>query len=299
VRLRLGIVTPVVHINPRFEPPSWETTGTADDVAVVVREAERLGYDWVAASEHIAIPGEATGVRGPRYWDPVATLSYVAAHTNRIGLLSHVVVLSYHHPLEIIKRWGTLDVISHGRVILGVGVGSLQAEFELLGHAFAGRGERADDALRAIRASWGERQPVYEGTHFRFSDFIVEPCGLPRPLEIWIGGRTRRSLRRAIALGDAWIPFRLLLDDFRRMFSDPEIRDLLMARPKPLQIILAPEPPLDPAGDPGPTADVLRDLVDVGATGFSLRFRHYSRTHYVEQLHALQELVRETVAVRS
>lgn len=290
--LRIGLVTPVVHINPRFDPPSWETTGTADDVVFVAQEAERLGYDWVAASEHIAIPADATGVRGPRYWDPVATLSFVAAHTKRIALLSHVVVLSYHHPLAIVKRWGTVDVISHGRVILGVGVGSLQPEFELLGHAFEGRGERADDALRAIRASWGVRQPVYDGTHFTFRDFTVEPCGLPRPLEIWIGGRTRRSLRRAIALGDAWIPFRLLLDDFRTLFADPEIRDLMAARAAPLQMVLAPEPPLDPGGDPSGTASFLRSMVEVGATGFSVRFRHHSRTHYVEQMEALQEVVR-------
>jgi len=292
MKLRLGIVTPVVHINPRFEPPSWESSGNIDDIVVVAQEAERLGYDWVAASEHIAIPVDATGIRGPRYWDPVATLSYVAAHTRRIGLLSHVIVLSYHHPLEIVKRWGTVDVLSHGRVILGVGVGSLEPEFALLGHAFEGRGARADDSLRAIRASWGERTPSYQGSHFRFSDVVVDPCGLPRPLEIWIGGRTRRSLRRAITLGDGWIPFRLLLDDFRTLFADPEIAELLGAREKPLQMILAPEPPLDPAGDPSGTAARLAALVEVGATGFSVRFRHHSRTHYVEQMAALQELVR-------
>ncbi len=155
VRLRLGIVTPVVHINPRFDPPSWESTGTIEDILAVAKAAERFGYDWVACSEHIAIPLSATDVRGPRYWDPVTTLSFVAASTARVSLLSHVVVLGYHHPLELVKRWGTLDVASGGRVILGVGVGSLQPEFELLGHRFHGRGERADDAVRAIRASWG------------------------------------------------------------------------------------------------------------------------------------------------
>ncbi|HTZ10368.1 MAG TPA: TIGR03619 family F420-dependent LLM class oxidoreductase [Acidimicrobiales bacterium] len=291
MKLRLGIVTPVVHINPRFEPPSWESTGTIDDIVVVAQEAERLGYDWVAASEHIAIPLDATGVRGPRYWDPVATLSYVAAHTRRIALLSHVVVLSYHHPLEIVKRWGTVDLLSHGRVILGVGVGSLQPEFELLGRRFEGRGDRGDDAIRAIRAAWGQSVPSYQGPHFRFADFVVEPSGLPRPVEIWVGGRTRRSLRRAITLGDAWIPFRLLLEDFRALFADPEIAELVARRGRPLEMILAPEPPLDPAGAPQDTLDRLRTLVDVGATGFSLRFRHHSRTHYVEQMAALQELV--------
>jgi len=292
MNLRIGIVTPVVHINPRFDPPPWETTGTIDDIVVVTQEAERLGYDWVAASEHIAIPADATGIRGPRYWDPVATLSFVAAHTRRVALLSHVVVLSYHHPLEIVKRWGTVDVLSGGRVILGVGVGSLQPEFELLGHAFEGRGERADDSLRAIRAAWGQHAPSYQGTHFAFSDFIVDPSGIDRPLEIWIGGRTRRSLRRAITLGDAWIPFRLLADDFRSIFADPEIRSLLDARATPLQCILAPEPPMDPSDDPEGTMTLLRTLVEVGATGFSVRFRHQSRDHYVEQMAAFQELVR-------
>jgi probable F420-dependent oxidoreductase len=259
---------------------------------VVAQEAERLGYDWIAASEHIAIPADATGVRGPRYWDPIATLSYLAAHTRRVSLLSHVAVISYHHPLEIVKRWGTLDVISSGRVILGVGVGSLQPEFELLGRQFEGRGDRADDSLRAIRAAWGERCPTYQGTHFSFSDFIVEPSGVPRPLEIWVGGRTRRSLRRAIEHGDGWIPFRLNHDDFAKLFGDPEIKDLMEARAKPLEIIIPPDPPVDPGGDPLGTTEVLGSLLEVGATAFSLRFRHHSRTHYVEQMAALQEIVR-------
>lgn len=288
--LRMGLVTPVVHINPRFDPPAWESTGTIDDLVVIADQAEALGFDWVAASEHIAIPVSATDVRGPRYWDPIAALSYLAAHTRRISLLSHVAVLGYHHPLEIVKRWGTLDVISGGRVILGVGVGSLEPEFALLGHPFAGRGERADDALAAIRAAWGERVPHYQGPHYEFSDFVVEPSGLARPLEIWVGGRTRRSLRRAIAFGEGWIPFRLLRDDIARLLADPEIAELRAARDAPLEVIVAPDPPIDPGGDPEGTAAFLRGLLEAGATGFSLRFRHKSRTHYVEQMAALMEL---------
>jgi probable F420-dependent oxidoreductase len=291
VKLRLGIVTPVVHINPRFDPPSWESTGTIEDVLAVARAAERFGYDWVACSEHIAIPLDATNVRGPRYWDPITTLSFVAASTERISLLSHVVVLGYHHPLELVKRWGTLDVASHGRVILGVGVGSLQAEFELLGHQFDGRGERSDDALRAIRASWGVREPVYSGPHFAYSGFVVDPSGLPRPLDIWVGGRTRRSLRRAIELGDAWIPFRLKLDDLRPILSDPKVNDAIAARDRPFSLIFPPDPPLDPAGAPDEAAEVVRGFAALGATGLSLRFRHHSRSHYIEQLQAMHELV--------
>ncbi len=291
MKLRLGIVTPVVHINPRFDPPSWESTGTIDDVLAVATAAEGFGYDWVACSEHIAIPLEATKVRGPRYWDPITTLSFVAASTERISLLSHVVVLGYHHPLELVKRWGTLDVASHGRVILGVGVGSLQPEFELLGHRFEGRGERSDDALRAIRASWGVREPSYSGSHFAFSGFVVDPSGLPRPLDIWVGGRTRRSLRRAVELGDAWIPFRLKLGDLRPILADPEVEEAIAGRDRPFGLIFPPDPPLDPAGAPDHAAEVVRGFAELGATGLSLRFRHHSRTHYIEQLQAMRELV--------
>jgi probable F420-dependent oxidoreductase len=201
--LGLGIVTPVLHMNPRFDPPEWEATASVDDVVAVVQQAEKLGYDWVACSEHIAIPSAASTVRGGRYFDPFSTLGYLAAKTARVGLLTHMTVLPYHHPLELVKRLGTLDVLSAGRVIAGVGVGSLQPEFEVLGHAFGGRGERSDDAIRAIRAAWGERMPAYHGPYYDFEGFIVEPSGLPREIEVWVGGRTRRSLRRALELGEA------------------------------------------------------------------------------------------------
>ena len=91
--------------------------------------------------------------RGTRYWDPLATLGYLAARTQRIRLATNVLVLAYHHPLEIAKRYGTLDKVSNGRLILGVGVGSLKEEFDLLGAPFDDRGPRGDDALRALRAS--------------------------------------------------------------------------------------------------------------------------------------------------
>jgi probable F420-dependent oxidoreductase len=291
VKLDLGIVTPVVHVNPRFDPPRWEDEGTVEDVVAVARAADRLGYRWVACSEHVAIPVAATDVRGPRYWDPVATLGFLAAHTERVSLLSHVIVLSYHHPLEVVKRWGTVDLISHGRVILGVGVGSLEGEFALLGRDMADRGARSDDAMRAIRAAWGDRRPTYEGSHFSFHDVVVDPAGLDRPLEMWVGGRTRRSLRRAVELGDAWMPFRLLQAELREILAAPAVRTAIEARDRPFGLVFPPEPPLDPLADPDGTAAVVREFADLGATGLSLRFRHHSRTHFLEQMEAMQELV--------
>jgi alkanesulfonate monooxygenase SsuD/methylene tetrahydromethanopterin reductase-like flavin-dependent oxidoreductase (luciferase family) len=82
----LGIITPVLHLNPRFDPPAWETTATVDDVVTIVQRAEALGFDWVGCSEHIAVPADGQSGSGSRYWDPFSTLGYLAAKTDRIGL---------------------------------------------------------------------------------------------------------------------------------------------------------------------------------------------------------------------
>ncbi len=293
--LALGIVTPGLHMNPRFDPPEWETTATVDDVVTVVQQAEELGYDWVSCSEHIAIPAAASTVRGGRYFDPFSTLGYFAAVTSRVGLLTHMVVLPYHHPLELLKRLGTLDVLSGGRVIAGIGVGSLQPEFEVLGHTFEGRGERADDAIRALRASWGRRTPSYDGTHYHYEGFIVEPSGLPREVEVWVGGRTRRSLRRALELGDAWMPFGMKVDELAGLLTDTQTLEGLARyadeHGRPLKLHLAPEPPIDPLGQPEETAEFLGHYVALGATGFSLRFDHHSAAHFAEQMAATKSVI--------
>src|SRR6202011_2576133 len=132
------------------------------------------------------------------YWDPLPTFGYLAARTERIRFATYVLVLGYHHPLAIAKRYGTLDRISNGRLILGVGVGSLHEEFELLGADSPDRGARGDDALRALRTSFGRRQPEYHGEFYDYEGVLVDPCGMQQTVPLWIGGRTARSLRRAV-----------------------------------------------------------------------------------------------------
>jgi probable F420-dependent oxidoreductase len=306
--LALGLVSPIVNLNPRFDPPAWEIEGTVDDLVAVARAADRLGYHWVSCPEHVAVPVALADRRGGRYFDPVATLAYLAAATERIGLLSHVVVLGYHHPLALVKQYGTLDLLSGGRVILGVGVGSLEAEFDLLGAEFIDRGARADDALGAIRAAFGQPEPSYEGAVYSFSGFRVEPSGVQDRLPIWVGGRTRRSLRRALAHGDGWIPFGLDADALGTMLADPQVAELLSQRAGaagsaggqvepdepgavPFELVLAPEPPLDPVGDPDATLATVERYRAMGATGLALRFVSRSRDHYLEQLAALRQIV--------
>jgi probable F420-dependent oxidoreductase len=297
--VQLGIITPIVNLNPRFEAPEWERDGTMDDVVVIAQEAERLGYGWVSCPEHVAIPEEVASVRGGRYFDPLVTLSYVAASTDSIGLLTHVLVLGYHHPLEIVKRYGTLDGASGGRVVLGLGVGSLQAEFDLLGVEFEGRGERADDSLRALRAAFGRERPDYQGSHYRFSGFVVEPCGLDRAISLWVGGRTRRSLRRALELGDGWIPFGLAADELRALLTAAPTAQALAGRQGHFEVILAPEPVLDPVRDPAGARRCVQTYAEIGATGLNLRFKHRSRSQYLEQLAALADVASEAGVLRS
>lgn len=296
--MRLGVVTPVVSRNPRVEPPPWETDAGAEDVVAVAVAAESLGYSWVGCPEHVAVPVEATAQRGARYWDPLVTLAFVAARTERIGLLPHVTVLGYHHPLALVKRWGTLDVVSGGRVVLGVGVGSLAGEFELLGAEFADRGRRADDALRAVRAAWGTPTPRYAGEVYAFADVVVDPCGLARHLPIWVGGRSARSLRRALELGDGWIPFGRSVDELAGLLARPEVRARCEARDPslpPFEVVLAPDPPLDPTGDRSGTARAVEAWAAAGASAFAVRVRHRSRDECIEQLAALVRVVDEVV----
>jgi probable F420-dependent oxidoreductase len=292
--VRLGIVTPVVILNPRFDPPAWERQGGIDDIVAVARSAERLGYEWVSCPEHVAIPAEIAGVRGGRYWDPITALSFVAAATRTIRLLTHVLVLGYHHPLEVVKRFGSLDAASGGRVVLGVGVGSLKQEFELLGAPFDDRGAHADDAIRAIRASFGRPAPVYRGTHYDFSGFVVDPCGVQTDVRIWVGGRTRRSLRRALELGDGWVPFGLDLGKLEAMVRDGAMAAAISERGPGFDLVFAPEPALDPAGDPEGAAATMRAYRAIGATVLALRFRHQSKAHYLEQLEAMRTVTERT-----
>lgn len=289
VTMRAGIVTPVLTALPRAHA-GWERDAGITEVERVVLEAERLGYDHATCSEHVAIPHKVAESRGATYWDPLATFSYLAARTSTISLATFVLVVGYHHPLAIVKRYGTLDRISGGRLVLGLGVGSLEAEFDLLGAEFEGRGSRADDAIRALRACWGHEEPEYHGSHFDISGLVVRPTAGRTDVSVWIGGRSRRSLRRAVELGHAWTPFGMSHDEVRAAIGAARDTDAWHARTDALDIGLQP-PPLDPTAD----RDSARFAVDAaraaGATMLNLRFVHHSVDHYCEQLGAMREVL--------
>ena len=282
--MRFGLTTPIVTRHPANDAAWTEDAGPAE-LSKIALAADRLGYHHLTCSEHTAIPTSVAPVRGARYYDPLATFGFLAAQTTRLRFVTHVLVLPYHHPLEIAKRYGTLDRLSGGRLVLGVGVGTLAEEFALLGAPFEGRGALYEDALRALRAAFGTREPSYAGTHFRFGGQIVDPCGVQARIPIWLGGRTPRSLRRALVFGDGWDPFGLSLADLEAMLASarrwPEWRT-------PFELVLSLEEKLDPtdAGERDRLLALLERYRGLGATTMNLRFRHASLAQYLAQLDA-------------
>lgn len=279
--MRIGVSTPVVVQVPGVAA-EWERDAGIEDLRTVARAADSLGFEYLTCSEHVAVPAADAQARGAVYWDPLATLGFLAACTSRIRLATSVIVLGYHHPLEIAKRYGTLDRVSGGRLTLGVGVGSLAAEFELLGAQFGDRGRRADDALRALRASLSTTRPAYDGEFYQYDSVVVEPCAAQPRVPIWVGGRTRRSLRRAVELADGWMPFGLSAGQLSELLSTVDV-------PADFDIVL-PVGPLDPSGDRERAARRLRALDDLGATAVTCTLAATSAGHYCDQLEALRAI---------
>ena len=291
--VRFGVATPVVTPLPPRKGTWEEHADGPEALRRIAIAADQLGYDYLTCSEHVGIPTPIAEVRGGRYYDPLATFGFMAALTQRIRFLTNVVVLPYHHPLAIAKRYGTLDLLCGGRLILGIGVGSLREEFELLDAEFAERGEIYSDAIAALRSAWGERLPRYAGPHYAFDDFIIDPSSPRRELPIWLGGRTPRSLRRALAAGDGWDPFGMTLDQIRALLDRARDWPEWWERETPLDVALGLQEAFD-ITRPG-QAEAMRGLVrrtrEAGATHIHVSFRSESLDHYLDQLERFQREV--------
>ena len=270
--MKLGVTTPVVTLN-RATAVAWEHTAGTEDLVSIAEAADRLGYDFLTCSEHVAIPVERVERRGAVYWDPLATLSFLAARTSRIRLATHVLVLGYHHPAQLVKQYSTLDRLSGGRVVLGVGAGALEEEFDLLGAEFEGRGREADRAIREIRLHWG--RPEVDG-------FVFEPASERTDVEVWVGGRTGLSLRRAVELGNGWVPFAM---DRDKMIAALERYE----RPAGFEVILWAHG-LDPLSEPERAVERIEDAGSLGATLVNTRVVAESAAHWIEQAEGLMEL---------
>jgi len=185
--------------------PNYGAHSSPDGVRRVVEAAEKLGFHSVWTTEHIVVGPDAVDPYG-RVYDPLVTLGWIAGWTERLVLGTSIVILPVHNPFHVAKQVATLQELSGGRAVLGVGMGWYEREFEFMGVEFAGRGRRGDEAIRLVRALWSG-EPSFEGRYWSFAGATADPLPSPLP-EIWVGGSSARAIRRARELGDVWHPSR-------------------------------------------------------------------------------------------
>jgi len=200
--------------------PHAGTSAHGASIIQFAQRAEALGFESLWCGDHIVLPTEGTTQYPytsdgsfPRasqvgFVETMTLLAYVAAVTERIRLGSTVIIVPYRNPIVQAKMFASLDVLSGGRAICGVGVGWLQKEFDVLGASYKDRGPVTDEYLQIFRVLWTEAHPAFHGKFYQFDGIQFWPKPVQQPLPIWVGGHSKRSIRRAIVYGSAWHPTR-------------------------------------------------------------------------------------------
>ena len=210
-------------IIPNFSAPADPAT-----IVAVAQAAEELGFDSVWTTDHIMMPRGLDEPYGHIY-EALITLAYIAGVTKRVELGTSVIVLPPRNPVLIAKETASLDALSSGRLIFGIGAGWMEREFGFLGSRFDDRGARFEEYLLAIREYWTAPDPSFDGQYVKFSDVNVSPRpARPGGPPIWIGGSSRPALRRAATLADGWHPVGISLDAFRDGMA--RVRELAKGR---------------------------------------------------------------------
>ncbi|WP_406307417.1 LLM class F420-dependent oxidoreductase [Streptomyces sp. NBC_00885] len=276
----------------------WEAAAGAEDLAEIARAADRAGFTYLATCDHVAIPRRLADAMSTVWYDPVATLAFLAGITERVLLLSHVAVVGLRHPLVSAKQYATLDHLSGGRLILGVGAGHVQEEFEALGVDFAARGAVLDETIDALRAALGEEEfPEFAGERFSFSGLGQRPRPAQCRIPLWVGGSSPAAVRRAAVRGDGWLP----QGDPRTRLPD-QIAKLKALREAagitaPIEIGAITEPLYvgdadweigrrTVSGKPEAIAESLRAYAAMGVHQIQVRFRSRSRSELTDQISA-------------
>jgi probable F420-dependent oxidoreductase len=188
-----------------------------ETAARIARLAEDAGFESLWAGEHVALPDPRVPPSPMEptdpILDPIIALTFLAAHTRHVRLGTGIIILPQRNPLVLAKEIASLDVLSGGRFIFGIGVGYLEPEFRALGIPFTDRGPRTDDYLAAMRAIWSESAPAYQGRFTQFAGVQAYPRPVQQPgPPIVVGGRSPGAYRRAVQQGAGWYGFALSLD---------------------------------------------------------------------------------------
>ena len=293
----IGMQLPVAAQSTVFAAP-WEATAGPDELLRVAQACDRAGFFYVAVCDHVCIPRERAAAMSTVWYDPVATLGWLAAATRSVRLLSYVYVAAYRHPLQTAKAFATLDTLSRGRVILGVGAGHLEAEFAALGIDFARRGALLDDAIEVIAKAFVDEFPQHDGPVWTVHDVGIRPRPVQRPRPpIWVGGNTPGALRRAAARGDGWLPQGTVRDQLPAQIATIREHRRRVRGDVPIEIgansewlyLGRPSFDLGPNSRSGSGEAIAASLLELRAMGVShcgVRFRTRSCDELVDQIGA-------------
>ncbi|MFJ5808983.1 LLM class F420-dependent oxidoreductase [Streptomyces sp. NBC_01426] len=296
-RLVYGMQLPIQSQSTIYAEP-WEATAGAVELAEVARAADRAGFGYVATCDHVAIPRGMAGPMSTVWYDPVATLSFLAGITEHVRLLSHVAIVGLRHPLITAKQYATLDHLSGGRLILGVGAGHVREEFEALGVDFERRGAVLDETLDALRVALGpEEYPEFEGESFSFRDLGQLPRPTQTSVPVWVGGSSPAAVRRAAVRGDGWLPQGDPRDRLpERIARIRELREAAgVTRPIEIGAITEPLYVGEPGWDTGrraltgkaeALAESLREYRALGVDQIQVRFRNRDVAELTDQIAA-------------
>jgi probable F420-dependent oxidoreductase len=238
------------HLKFGLTSMNMGATSYPDALVRVAQAAETAGFDSLWAGEHSVLAESSERIPATtRILNPLIALTFVAAHTRTVRLGTGILLLPQHQPLILAKELATLDVLSGGRLMVGIGVGWAEAEYEALGVPFRDRGARADEYLAAMRAIWSEEKPAYHGQYVSFQGVQAYPHPVQQPTPpIIIGGRAPAVLRRTVEQANGWYGFALDLDETANVLVELHKAAGRYYRPSSLgelEISVAPRIPID------------------------------------------------------
>jgi len=292
--------------------PNCRHLATPDIIRNTAVRAEQLGYDSVWVSDHVIVPHANVKNFGETVFDPLVTLAVIAGATSRVQLGTTVLIVPYRNAVVTAKMIASLDALSGGRFVLGIGAGWLAAESAALGVPFAERGAMTDEYLAAMQELWTKREPAFAGKHTQFDGLIFEPKPAQRPHPpIWVGGHGRASLRRTAQFGVAWHPINRSPDELRAGMA--EIARICRARARATPPMLtarndvhvllsgAPVPASTHAGtgivgEPGAVVDRIKELAACGVEHLVIEFLAADGRELDAQIVAFAERVRPAFA---
>ena len=233
--------------------------------------AEELGYTHILAYDHVlgANPDRLEGFKGPytyqsSFHEPFVLYSYIAAITQKIGLVTGVIILPQRQTALVAKQAATLDVLSNGRIRLGIGIGWNKVEYDALGENFHDRGKRSEEQIEVLRALWTQELVVFKGKYHNIPDAGLKPLPVQRPIPIWLGGSAPNVLKRIAKLGDGWMPNYRTAEECKPHLETLEMHLAAAGRTRAQ---LGIEPRIRYGnGDPETWHTLMRDWESVGAT---------------------------------